>query len=62
VTTLNPIIGYERAAQIAKRAYAEGKPILEVAAAMTDIDPEQLRRLLDPVELTKGGIKSKDSG
>jgi fumarate hydratase class II len=60
VTALNPIVGYERAAQIAKRAYAEGKPILEVAASMTDIDREQLRRLLDPIELTKGGIKSKD--
>ena len=62
VTALNPIVGYERAAQIAKRAYVEGKPILEVAAAMTDIDEEQLRRLLDPTELTQGGIKSKDHG
>jgi fumarate hydratase class II len=61
VTALNPIVGYERAAQIAKRAYAEGKPILEVAAAMTDIDEQQLRRLLNPAELTKGGIGSKDA-
>ncbi len=57
VTALNPLIGYELAAQIAKRAYAERKPILEVAAEMTNIDIEKLRRLLDPIELTHGGIK-----
>jgi fumarate hydratase class II len=62
VTALNPIVGYERAAQIAKRAYAERRPILEVAAAMTDIGEDQLRRLLNPLNLTEGGIKSKDSG
>ncbi len=66
-TALNPLVGYDRAAQIAKRAYSEGKPILEVAAAMTDIDASELRRLLDPDALTQGGInqggiKSKDSG
>ena len=32
VTALNPIIGYEKGAAIAKKAYAEGRPILEVAA------------------------------
>ena len=33
VTALNPVIGYEKGAAIAKKAYAEGKPIREVAAA-----------------------------
>ena len=57
VTALNPVIGYEKGAAIAKRAYAEGKPMREVAAAMTDLPREQLDRLLDPTELTRGGIK-----
>jgi fumarate hydratase class II len=57
VTALNPIIGYEKGAAIAKKAYAEGRPILEVAAEMTDLSSEELRRLLDPLALTAGGIK-----
>ncbi len=57
VTALNPVIGYERGAALAKRAYAEGRPIAEVAAAMTDLSREELARLLDPTELTRGGIK-----
>jgi fumarate hydratase class II len=48
VTALNPVIGYEKGAAIAKKAYAEGRPILEVAAEMTDLEREELRRLLDP--------------
>jgi fumarate hydratase class II len=62
VTALNPVIGYEQGAAIAKRAYAEGRPIREVAAAMTRLPPEQLALLLDPAELTKGGIKGGASG
>jgi fumarate hydratase, class II len=62
VTALNPVIGYEKGAAIAKRAYAEGKPIREVAAAMTDLPAKQLALLLDPTELTKGGIKGGTSG
>ena len=57
VTALNPVIGYEKGAAIAKKAYAEGKPIREVAARMTDLPREQLDTLLDPAELTRGGIK-----
>ena len=56
VTALNPVIGYEKGAAIAKRAYAEGRPILEVAAEMTSLSVEELRRLLDPKTLTEGGI------
>jgi fumarate hydratase class II len=61
VTALNPVIGYEKGAAIAKRAYAEGRPILEVAAEMTDLDAAELRRLLDPLQLTKGGISGSSS-
>jgi fumarate hydratase class II len=57
VTALNPLIGYEKGAAIAKKAYREGRPILDVAAEMTDLSIDELRRLLDPKSLTKGGIK-----
>jgi len=59
VTALNPVIGYDKAAQIAKRAYAEGRRMKEVAAEMTDLSPEELDRLLDPQHLTQGGIGEK---
>ncbi len=56
VTALNPVIGYELGAKIAKRAYAEGRSIREVAAEMTDLTLEELDRILDPAALTRGGI------
>jgi fumarate hydratase class II len=57
VTALNPVIGYELGAATAKKAYAEGRPIREVAAEMTDLSDEDLARLLDPAALTRGGIQ-----
>ena len=59
VTALNPVIGYDKAAQIAKRAYAEGRSIKEVAAEMTDLSPEELDHVLAPRGLTEGGIGEK---
>ena len=59
VTALNPIIGYEKAAAIAKRAYAEGRPVLDVALEMSGLPEKQLRGLLDPAALTRGGIHGK---
>lgn len=52
VTALNPLIGYERAAGIAKKAYQEQRPILDVAAECTDIPRATLQALLDPARLT----------
>jgi fumarate hydratase class II len=53
VTALNAVIGYERGAAIAKRAYAEGRPVMEVAREMTDLDADELARMLDPEMLTR---------
>ena len=55
VTALNPVIGYAKAAQIAKQAYKEGRPILDVALEHTDLPRERLAELLDPTRLTEGG-------
>lgn len=51
-TALNPVIGYDRAAEIAKRAYRDNRPVLDVAREMTDIDDAELQRLLDPMRMT----------
>ena len=51
VTALNSKIGYSKAADIAKQAYREKRPIIEVAVEMTDIDEAELRQILDPKNL-----------
>lgn len=56
VTALNRVIGYEKGAAIAKKAYAEGRSVIDVAAEMTDLSEAELIKLLDPEKLTKGGI------
>lgn len=56
VTALNPIIGYAKAADIAKKAYKEGRPVLDVAEEETDIPRGELEVLLDPMKLTLGGL------
>jgi fumarate hydratase class II len=58
VTALNPVIGYELGAAIAKKAYKKGKPIKEVALKSTELSAKELDKLLDPLSLTKGGIRS----
>jgi len=62
VTALNPIIGYEKAAAIAKRAYKEGRPVLEIALEDSGLSEKQLRKLLDPAALTRGGIHAGGGG
>jgi fumarate hydratase class II len=57
ITALNAVIGYEKGAAIAKKAYAEGKAVIDVAAAETGMKREELAKLLNPAELTTGGIK-----
>jgi fumarate hydratase class II len=56
VTALNRVIGYEKGAAIAKKAYQQKRPVLEVALEDTDLDEKTLRELLDPGKLTRGGI------
>ena len=50
-TALNPVIGYAQAALIAKKAYQQHRPLIDVAAEMTDLPREQLEKLLDPAHL-----------
>lgn len=62
VTALNPIIGYEKAAAIAKQAYKQGRPVLEVAVELSGLSAKDLRDLLDPTALTRGGIHEGAGG
>jgi aspartate ammonia-lyase len=52
VTALNPVIGYERASELAREAYASGKGILELIREKQMLTEEQIRELLDPAKLT----------
>jgi fumarate hydratase class II len=56
VTALNPIIGYENGAKIAKTAYQKNMAIIDVAQEMTNLSLEELNKLLDPIALTEGGV------
>lgn len=62
VTALNAIIGYDKGAATAKRAYKEGRPILDVALETTGLSKTELLRLLDPLALTKGGVHGGSAG
>ncbi len=62
ITAANATIGYERGAAIAKRAYRERRPVLDVAVEETGLPRAQLARLLDPASLTRGGIHEGGGG
>ena len=62
VTALNPVIGYEKGAAIAKRAYKEGRAVLDVAIEVTGMGADELKPLLDPAALAKGGIHGAGGG
>ena len=59
VTALAPVIGYDRAAEIAKAAYASGRTVRAVALEMGILPEEELTRLLDPRPQTEPGIPGK---
>ncbi|MGO4700433.1 class II fumarate hydratase [Dyella sp. 2RAB6] len=62
VTALNPVIGYEKGAATAKQAYKQKRPIMEVALETTGLSKDELKKLLDPMALTKGGIHGGGGG
>ena len=62
VTALNSFVGYDKAAAIAKAAYAQHRPILDVAREMTDLEESELAKLLDPAALTGSGGEPDEGG
>ncbi|MCF6299914.1 MAG: class II fumarate hydratase [Proteobacteria bacterium] len=61
VTALNPIIGYELGAKIAKQAYATNKSVLEVTLENTDLSETEIKQILNPIKLTLGGIEDNET-
>ncbi|HKA19778.1 MAG TPA: aspartate ammonia-lyase [Blastocatellia bacterium] len=53
VTALNPVVGYEKATELAGEAYKSGKGILEIVRQKKLLTEQQIKELLDPVKLTK---------
>ncbi len=51
VTALNPHIGYDNAAKVAKKAHAEGSSLREAAAALGLLTPDEFDRLVDPASM-----------
>lgn len=62
VTALNPVIGYELGAATAKKAYKQQRPIMDVALETTGLSKDELKKLLDPLTLTRGGIHGGGGG
>ena len=56
VTALNPIIGYNNGALVAKKALAEGKSVREVVLELGLMEADDLDRALDARKMTEGGI------
>jgi len=52
VTALNPIVGYDKATELANEAYKSGKGILEVVREKNILTEQQIKDLLDPIKLT----------
>ena len=55
VTTLAPVVGYQRAADIAKRALNENRPVRDIILEEKILDEEEVSRLLDPINMTEPG-------
>ena len=55
-TALNPLIGYDQAAEIAKRSFKEKRPVRELAGEMTQLSKEEIARALDPRRQTEPGL------
>ncbi len=58
-TPLAPVIGYDKAAEIAKKAYATGKTVREVAREMSGLSEKELAEIFNLRLLTEPGIRGK---
>ena len=56
ITALAPLVGYDTAAEIAKKAFATGKGVKEIALEMNVMPEDELERALDLYPMTEGGI------
>ena len=62
VTALNPLIGYDQAASVAKEAFTTGRTLREVVLARGLLDAQTLERAFEPMAMTRPGAKSGGEG
>ena len=60
ITAINPHVGYQKAAEIAKKAIKTGEPVRSLILEENLMDEEELNQILDPVHMTEPGILDKD--
>jgi fumarate hydratase class II len=56
ITALVPVIGYDKSAEVAKVAFAEGRGVREVALEMGVLPEDELHAALDLRPMTEGGV------
>lgn len=61
-TALAPIVGYDKAAEISKKAFAENKTVREIAQSMVDLSKDQLDKILDPAQMVIPGAGGGEGG
>lgn len=61
ITALCPHIGYEKSAEIAKKAIQTGEPVMKLILKEGLLTPEELKTILDPMTMTEPGISRIDS-
>jgi fumarate hydratase, class II len=57
VTALNPIIGYQKGAEVAKKSLAENRSIKEIVVELGYMTAEEVDKALDARQMTEGGIQ-----
>jgi len=62
VTALNPIIGYQKGAEVAKKSLAENRSLLEIVVELGYMSEEDARKALDAKQMTEGGIQGVSAG
>jgi len=62
VTALNPVIGYQKGAEVAKKALAEGRSIKEIVVELGYMSAEEVDKALDARKMTEGGIQGIAAG
>ncbi|MFQ3567604.1 MAG: aspartate ammonia-lyase [Aggregatilineales bacterium] len=62
VTALNPIIGYQKGAEVAKKSLAEGRSIKEIVVELGYMSAEEVDKVLDARKMTEGGIQGIAAG
>ncbi len=62
VTALNPVIGYQKGAEVAKKSMAENRSIIEIVVELGYMSEEDARAALDARKMTEGGIQGIAAG